>query len=208
MDPNLPDNEGWAAIHNVAMKGDLEIIKFLIENAKVPIDQRIVGLHSNVDLTTAIDIALSRGHSEMAEYLLEKGASLAAGFDSKRLRSCTNNALTAIFKGASEHDLENPKVWLERAHAHGLVPTVFILKKVIQSVAEYHLEDERFQGWSNFYFGFLADNIAIDEGDLDIFEEDDWSEILIDALDYAPETISEAVTTFTKKGIDVGSDLL
>lgn len=204
---NKPDGDGWSAIHNAAIAGDEEVLKFFIEEAGVPVDQKITGLESNFNFSTAIDIVLESGRGHLARYLKSQGASLSAGFDAKRMRSLsTYNAFRAIFRGALKNDLEDPLLWAQTTLNDGLKPTIQTVKGVIADIIDEGF-DEDLEDWAPMYFEFLAGHLEVHDNDLDALEDEDWLETLDEALDSAPDTVEGAIRAFRKRDIDLGLDI-
>jgi len=204
---NKPDGDGWSAIHNAAIAGDEAVLKFFIEEARVPVDQKITGMESNLTFSTAVDLALEAGHGHLGQYLKCKGASLSAGFDAKRGRGLsTYNAYRAIFRGALKNDLEDPLFWAQAARNDGLQPSIQTVKSIIEDIIDEGF-DEDLQAWAPIYFEFLAEHLEVLDNDLDALEDEDWLETLDEALDSAPDTVEGAIRAFRNRDVDLGADI-
>jgi len=194
--PNRPDNESYCAIHNAVRKEELKVVKFLIEEAKVPVDQKLRGMHASVDFSTPLDMALSDGNIEISEYLYQQGASLSAGFDMvKNADLSALNAFSAIFKGGLENKSLDTKLWLDRALSSGMRPTIESVKKLFLIVASHGEDAERPEGWAANYVTTLMKHAEFDE---DEFQEvyQGIQEYVDDALDSAPELAEEMIEAF------------
>lgn len=67
---NVNDNMGMAPIHWASDRGDLDILKFLVENLQADVNfQDETG-------QTALHYAVSCSHEEICKYLVDKGASI------------------------------------------------------------------------------------------------------------------------------------
>ena len=195
-DPNRPDNETYCAIHNAVHEGEIKTVQFLIGEAKVPVDQKLRGIHASMDFSTPIDIALSDGNIAISDYLHEKGASLAAGFDTvKGANLSTHNAFTAIFQGGLCNKAFDTQLWSDRALAAGMKPTIESVKKLFSTVASNGEDSSRPEGWAANYVKALMDKAEFDEEEFqEIYQEilDDTD----DAIDAAPELAEEMMEAF------------
>lgn len=73
--PSLPNNEGWFPIHTAAKRGLDTIVKLLVQDYKVPVDQRPTAKRGqDLSRCTPLYIASKRGHSTTVQLLLELGA--------------------------------------------------------------------------------------------------------------------------------------
>ena len=205
---NKRDKEGYHPIHNAVTTGDKPLVKFFVEEAKVPVDTILRGLSSSMDFSSPIDRALAEGYSDIAEYLYSKGASLFAGFDLKKAEALSShNAFSAIFYGAMESQLDMPLVWLDRAMGHGLKPNLPTLLLMIQRINNYG-SDETMRGWSTDMFEKLLESIESTTDDLQELLDDDWEDSIEGALYEAPVAVGAIIKAFEKQGMDIGVDLL
>ena len=70
LDLNYQDRGGWSALHNAARRGDVEIVRLLIDK-KAKIDLLTRG-------GTPLNSAAEKGHVEALQFLLEQGANANA----------------------------------------------------------------------------------------------------------------------------------
>ena len=208
VDSNLADHEGWRPIHNVAHVGDPSMMRFFVEIAKVPIDHRISGVHSSVVFSTAIDIALSNGHSDLAEYLFSKDASLAAGIDPKKSDWLNQrNSLSAIFIGAMTKGLENVSLWTRRAIEQDVRLSQPTVKYLVENISEVG-SDDSIKSWVKDFLDIALINVSSDDFNTDDYEEEDWLDVLEEAFEAAPSSMKKFCKAFNRIGIDLGKDLL
>ena len=195
-DPNKPDNETYCAIHNAVREDELKIVKFLIEEAKVPVDQRLRGLHASVDFSTPLDMSISDGKVDISEYLYQQGASLSAGFDTrKRADLSTFNAFTAIFKGSLQNRNFDTKIWLDRVLSAGMKPTIKSVERLFHIVASHGEDTKRPEGWAANYVTVLMKHAEFDKDEFqEIYQE--ILEDMDDFLDSAPELAEEMIEAF------------
>lgn len=98
-DLNQTDTEGWSPILIAASRGDLALIRFLVEIAGSDVRAK------NNSKTTSLMLAASSGSLEVCRYLLDRGANV----DAKSSRG-----LTALMHGVSSGKLELAKLLVER----------------------------------------------------------------------------------------------
>ena len=65
---NAKDNFGWSPLHEAVWKGSLEIVKILLQNG-ANINSKTNYHHHLINDLTPLDIARSRGHGNIVEYL-------------------------------------------------------------------------------------------------------------------------------------------
>jgi ankyrin repeat protein len=195
-DPNRPDNETYCAIHNAVREEEIKTVQFLIEEAKVPVDQKLRGIHASMDFSTPLDIALSDGNIAISDYLYEKGASVAAGFDTvKAANLSTHNVFTAVFQGGLRNETFDTQLWLDRALSAGIKPTIESVKELFSTVASHGEEASRPEGWAASYVKALMDKAEFDEEEFqEIYQE--ILEEIDEAIDAAPELADEMMEAF------------
>lgn len=66
-DPNIPDGNGWTALHAAAFRGHLPVVKFLLANGA-----QLEAKESNK--RTALYLAVMENQYAVADYLLQNGA--------------------------------------------------------------------------------------------------------------------------------------
>lgn len=194
--PNRPDNETYCAIHNAVREEEIKTVKFLIEEAKVPLEQKLLGIHASMDFSTPLDIALSDGNIAISEYLYEKGASLATGFDTvKGANLSRHNAFTAIFQGGLRNEDFDTRLWLDRALSAGMQPTIESVKELFSVLANHGEDASRPEGWAANYVKALMDRAEFGEEEFQEIYQDILEDI-DEAIDTEPELADEMMEAF------------
>jgi len=67
-DVNAQTDAGWTALHYAALRNDLDIMQWMIEERNAEVNTR------DLDGTTALLLAARENHFDMVKYLLQKGA--------------------------------------------------------------------------------------------------------------------------------------
>ena len=98
-DLNQTDEAGWSPILIAAARGDLPLIRFLVEIAGSDVRAK------NNSKTTTLMMAAGAGSLEVSRYLLDRGANV----DAK-----TVHGLTALMHAASSGNLDLAKLLVER----------------------------------------------------------------------------------------------
>lgn len=208
-DPALVDEEGYTALHNAVSRGELDAVKLLIEEGGLSPNLRLQGLRSSIRYSTPLDIALSEGKEDIAEYLLAKGAELNPDLGKAALLNInTHNALSAAFHAALDGDLDSPLPWLERAFEAGVTLSLTTLKYMVMLIGNSG-SDRLMKSWAEPCFQLLADKLVASEDEIaELSEDADWEETLLEAYDNAPKATKKLVALLKAKGTDLGEDLL
>ena len=192
-DPLTRNNGGFASIHHAVTSSSLKLVKFLIEDAKVPIEYPIKGIQGQ-HLHTPLLRALGWGRGDVANYLIEKGASLKAKQKNK-------NALVAVFTGTLKHGLTESATWVKKYSDANVKITLNDIIECCELLA--YEEDDSFNESIFMLFENLIKQIKITKTTLAKIDSDRVREILINAEDNCPESIKKVLILLNDKGVNL-----
>jgi len=191
-DPLRLDNEGFAGIHNAVCEGSVDWIKFLIEQADVPVDysvKSIKGLYSHTPLL----IAMRHGNLPVVEYLLTAGADVNA-------RNGEKSIFTSIFSATKANAIDDFDSQIKRFVSLGAKPELSDLLCVLDELE--HFDDDADFWCIDFSKVLLSvGSFAAD----DIHEEDteNIEEMIEIAMVNAPELTQSFLALLSSKNLEI-----
>jgi len=189
-DPLRLDNDGFAGIHNAACEGSVEWIKFLIEQADVPVDYSIKslkGAHHHTPLLRA----MNRGNLSVVDYLLSKGANINA-------RNGNRSIFSAIMTSAKNKELDEPLAQMNRFFDLGAEPKFSDVMNVLEEMEKM---DDETDSWCIDVADALLKAGKFDQKSLDELDSEELEKIIDKAVNNAPELTEKFLDLLEKNNL-------